>query len=46
MSQTQTLVVRKQLPRKATLKMNEIQPRWYFGGIASAGACCCMYRNK
>lgn len=45
MSQTTTLVVRKQLPGKATLKMNPadpvLQPRWYFGGFASAGACCC-----
>lgn len=36
MSQTQTLVVRKQLPSKATLKMDsdelKLQARWWFGG--------------
>lgn len=45
MSQTQTqTVVRKQLPSKAVLKIDkmdsELVPRWWFGGIASAGACC------
>lgn len=53
MSQTTTLVVRKQSPSKAektslVLKMNiqpVLQSRWYFGGLASAGACCCMYQK-
>jgi len=42
MSQTQTLVVRKQLPSKATIKMDsdvQLQARWWFGGVAGAGAC-------